>query len=80
MSKYVIVFHYPAGYTAFIGNGSYIHQGEKYAVLVENYQEAKRYKTLGSAKAAVTRLVQSCTNASQDYTIEEVYDDDLQCF
>ena len=23
MSKYVIVFHYPAGYTAFIGNGSY---------------------------------------------------------
>ena len=55
MSKYVIVFHYPGGYTALIGNGSYIHQGEKYAVLVENYQEAKRYKTLGSAKEAVTR-------------------------
>ena len=50
----------------------------KYAVIVENYQEAKRYKTRGSAKVAVTRSVQSCTNASQDYTIEEV-DDDLQC-
>lgn len=23
MSNYVIVFHYPAGYTAFIGNGKY---------------------------------------------------------
>lgn len=80
MSKYVIVFHYPAGYTAFIGNGSYIHQGEKYAVLVENYQEAKRYKTRGLARAAVNRLVESCSNASQDFTIEEVDQDDLQCF
>lgn len=80
MSKYVIVFHYPARYTAFIGNGSYIHQSEKYAVLVENYQEAKRYKTRGSARAAVNRLVESCSNASQDFTIEEVDQDDLQCF
>lgn len=80
MSKYVIVFHYAAGYTAFIGNGSYIHQGEKYAVLVENYQEAKRYKTRGPARAAVNRLVESCSNASQDFTIEEVDQDDLQCF
>ena len=79
MNKYVIVFHYPAGYTTFVGNGSYVHQSEKYAVLVENYQEAKRYKTHASAKAAVTRLVQSCTNASQDYTIEEFDNDDLQC-
>ncbi len=80
MSKYVIVFHYPTGSTAFIGNGSYIHQGEKSAILVENYQEAKRYKTKGSATAAVNRLMKSCSNASQDFIIEEVDQDDLQCF
>ena len=39
MSKYVIVFHYPAGYTAFVGNGSYVHQGENMLSLLKTIKK-----------------------------------------
>jgi len=77
MGKFIIKFNYPGTYFAFVGNGgSYIHQGEKYVVLVEDYVQAKKYKTCGTAKAAVNKFTKTCVNSSFDYEIIEVEDDE----
>jgi hypothetical protein len=53
------------GYTFYIGNGgTYIHQGEKYAVVVENPKEAKKYQGFNRACNAYKKLNQSCCNVN----------------
>lgn len=63
------------GYSYFIGNGgTYQFQGEKYAVVVEREDEAKKYKSFGTACNAYKKLNRSCCNVNgrvRIYPVEE---------
>lgn len=52
------------------GGGSYIFQGEKYAVL--NDEEPKLFKSEKVARNAAEKLLASCVNTGVSYSIEEV--------
>ena len=58
-------------YPQFIGKGKYIFGQECYAVLTERVEEAKTYSTFNRAKAAIERMLDSCSyvNLSSDYNI-----------
>lgn len=60
--------------TEYLGSGTYLVSGERYANVVGNRKEmAKRYSSRARAESAVEKLSESCQNiAIMDYTIEEV--------
>lgn len=61
--KYIIEITDATRYVYYIGNGgSYQFQGEKYAVVVERADEAKKYKSCNIARAAYAKLFRSCCN------------------
>lgn len=71
MSKYAIRIQ-DGNLTDFIGNGSYIFQQEKYAVLADRIDEAKRYTTKERAENAYKKLLLSCCNLTGKCEIVEV--------
>ena len=58
---YVVKITY-RGLTDYIGNGVYRVNKERFAVLVSNEEQAKRYKTYHIAKNAYEKLTRSCVN------------------
>ena len=58
----------------YLGTGTYVFGGERYAVLVGNSPgEAKRYSSRAKAENAAKRLSENCENvAVMRYIIEEV--------
>lgn len=67
---YKIVFHYPAGMPdETYGGGTYVVNGEKYAVL--NDEKPKLYKSEKVARNAAESLFWSCVNSGVDYSIVE---------
>ncbi len=73
MAKYVIKYiYYDLRQSEFVGEGTYIFQGEKYAVFARYLNEAKRYSSKGRAKSAAEKLLASCVNTSSHYEILEV--------
>lgn len=67
---YKIVFHYTANCTETYGGGTYIYQGEKYAIL--NDLQPKLYKSKGMAERSAKQIFQSCSNVGYEYEIVEV--------
>lgn len=66
------------GLTNYIGNGSYRVNKERFAVLVSNEEDAKRYKTYQIAKNAYGKLSESCVNLEGDVDfvkVDETYFD-----
>ena len=66
------------GLTNYIGNGSYRVNKERFAVLVSNQEQAKRYKTYAIAKNAYQKLYESCVNLEGDVAfvkVDETYFD-----
>lgn len=65
---FFIVFHYSDGNSSEVyGGGTYIFQGEKYAVM--NSDSPKLYKSEKVADRSAKRLRGSCTNTGVDYSI-----------
>lgn len=65
---FYIEFHYPDGSSSEVyGGGTYIFQGEKYAVL--NGDSPKLYKSEKVAERSAKRLFVSCTNTGNGYSI-----------
>ena len=61
--KYIVKITDATRYEYYIGNGgSYQFQGEKYAVVVERADEAKKYKSYKIARASYEKLYCSCCN------------------
>lgn len=61
--EYIIKITDATRYEYFIGNGgSYQFQGEKYAVVVERADEAKKYRSYRIAQNAYNKLLNSCCN------------------
>ena len=61
--KYIVKITDATGYVYYIGNGgSYQFQGEKYAVVVESANVAKRYKSYNIARSAYEKINCSCCN------------------
>ena len=50
------------GLVNYIGNGSYRVNKERFAVLVTNEEEAKRYRSYLIAKNAYEKLRETCVN------------------
>ena len=69
--KYIISIH-EGTHADYIVGGSYIFQSEKYAILTESKEEAKRYSSYGRASAALKKLCISCVNMYDTCKIEEV--------
>ena len=68
--KYIIEITDATRYVYYIGNGgSYQFQGEKYAVVVERADEAKKYKSYNTARAAYEKLFKSCCNVQGNMKI-----------
>ncbi len=66
------------GLVNYIGNGSYRVNKERFAVLVSNEEEAKRYKTYRIAQNAYKKLSESCVNLGGDVNfvkVDETYFD-----
>lgn len=58
----------------YIGSKTFIHQGEKYAVLTKK-ENAKRYSSEKIAENSIKKLKMSCSNlADCEFEIEEVGD------
>lgn len=71
--KYVVEITDATGYRYYIGNyGTYQFQGEKYAVVVENTNQAKKYKTRNIAMASYAKLFRSCCNVVGNVKIIEM--------
>lgn len=65
-------------HTYYIGNGSYRVNKERFAVLVSDKEQAKRYKTYQIAKNAYEKLYESCVNLEGDVDfvkVDETYFD-----
>lgn len=70
--KYIIklnFFNFP--YPQYIGYGKFNFGQEQYVVLTERVEEAKTYSSFNRAKAAIERMLDSCSyaNLSTDYNI-----------
>lgn len=66
------------GLVNYIGNGSYRVNKERFAVLVSDEEQAKRYKTYKIAKNAYEKLCESCFNleGNVDFVkVDETYFD-----
>ena len=66
------------GLINYIGNGSYRVNKERFAVLVTNEEEAKRYKSYRIAKNAYEKLLETCVNLGGDVgfvKVDETYFD-----
>ena len=66
------------GLVNYIGNGSYRVNKERYAVLVTDEEEAKRYYSYQIAKNAYERLQETCVNLEGDVDfvkVDETYTD-----
>ncbi|SHO50172.1 hypothetical protein [Anaerocolumna xylanovorans] len=51
--------------TEYIGTGTYVVNGEKYAALVgTDISQAKRYSSYSGAENAIKKLMNSCCNVS----------------
>ena len=74
MGKYIVKFAYSDNSPPeFLGEGVYIVNGERYAVLVGgDIRNAKRYSTHNRAANAAIALNKSCANLSSRYSILEV--------
>ena len=73
--KYVIktVRDYYGSRIEYIGNGTYIFNGDKYVALVgREINEAKKYSSYKRAENAAEKLMESCVNMNCDYEIEMV--------
>ena len=74
MSKYRVLFRWTYGRPEVYGGGSYIFEGEKYAVL--DSWNPKLFKSAKVAENAAKKLQESCVNLlGSEYEIEEVEDD-----
>ena len=60
------------GLVNYIGNGSYRVNKERFAVLVSDEEQAKRYKTYRIAKNAYEKLLESCVNLGGDVDFVKV--------
>lgn len=60
------------GLVNYIGNGSYRVNKERFAVLVSDEEQAKRYKTYNIAKNAYEKLTESCVNLEGDVDFVKV--------
>ena len=69
--KYIISTH-GAILVGYIVGISCIFQNEKYAILTERKEEAKRYSSYNRASAALEKLRMSCVNIRGKCKIEEV--------
>ena len=66
------------GLTNYIGNGSYQVNKERFAVLVSDEEQAKRYRSYKIAKNAYEKLIESCVNLKGDVDfikVDETYFD-----
>ena len=66
------------GLVNYIGNGSYRVNKERFAVLVTNEEEAKRYRSYLIAKNAYEKLRETCVNLEGDVDfvkVDETYFD-----
>lgn len=70
--KYIIEITDATNYRYYIGNGSYMFQSEKYAVVVEKTKEAKKYKSRNIAMASYEKLFRSCCNVVGNVKIIEI--------
>ena len=67
---YKIVFHCLGGLPdETYGGGSYVVNGEKYAVLDD--EKPRLYKSERVARNAAEKLIRSCVNVGVDYSIVE---------
>ena len=69
--KYVVKITF-RGLVDYIGNGSYRVNKERYAVLVGDESQAKRYKTYHTAKRAYETLKETCVNLEGDVKFVQV--------
>lgn len=68
---YKIVFRYAGGQAdETYGGGSYIVNGEKFAVL--NNENPKLYRSERVARNAAEKLFESCVNTGVEASVEEV--------
>lgn len=58
----IIKLIFDDGYVSYLGYGTYLYEGSKYAVITDRVPEARLYKNLKSAKRAYDRLLSSCCN------------------
>lgn len=59
-------------YKSYVGNGTYIVDGEKYAAFVD-ILKAKKYSSRERAESAANRLSESCRNL-KTYEVIEIND------
>lgn len=72
--KYILAFIENYGGTSvheWYGGGSYIFQGEKYAVIT-SINKAKRFQSRKNAENAHKKLSASCVNVNNEFDILEV--------
>lgn len=68
--KYKIKFYYNNGMTETYSGGTFVLQGEKYAVF--DCMNPKLYKSKKIAENSAKRLINSCVNTSSNYEVVEV--------
>lgn len=75
MKKYKVVFRWLWSRPEVYGGGSYVYEGEKYAVF--DSWNPKLFKSAKVAENAAKKLQKSCVNLlGSEYDIEEVDDDE----
>lgn len=72
--KYIIKITDNTRYAMYVGEGTYIFQGEKYLVLVERRQDAKLYSSKSRAIKAINSYQRTCCNTSGSIEIITILD------